>query len=535
MRRPAAAQPGMARNVRMRPAAGAGALGQQPIPLPVVIPAAVNVRMRPAAHVAPPAQQPQPQPGEAPGAHAPQPAQQPQAQPGEAPVAIPGQRANARQYCWWITFAHPYQETAERLHLKTPSEFTRATFLDVVINVYSAVGLSLTEAAVFLEPHKRVDDAGNRLMHLNCLTRCSGQHTWPSLARTFREQGIAVDFAAHIKTWYDGVVYGTVPSDHKPIADIDADPLQWARPPVVPTPFREVLPPKWRGWGRRAGKLSHLQMYDIFLQKGVTDEDGAWTLAAEMASVGERGLMSSLLELKDVGSFIAKVTAAKDAKVRARRREVGRLGLLVEATNTNCVCTPSGRWKELAVDTLGKNNCRGLFCAAMYKALLEGRKKGNNVFLLGPTNAGKSFLVKPLSLIYNVYTIPDGGSYQLESILDKELVFLNDFEWDTKETWMRWSYFKDFLEGSAMTVARPKNRGGNVPFDRDLPVIGTAAGPIQYLVRAGRASVVHVGETQQMDSRIVYIWLRSPGGEVVECPPCSRCAAELYMAGKPAA
>ena len=100
---------------------------------------------------------------------------------------------------------------------------------------------------------------------------------------------------------------------------------------------------------------------------------------------------------------------------------------------------------------------------------------------------------------------------------------------------MRWSYFKDFLEGSAMTVARPKNRGGNVPFDRDLPVIGTAAGPIQYLVRAGRASVVHVGETQQMDSRIVYIWLRSPGGEVVECPPCSRCAAELYMTGKLAA
>ena len=73
-------------------------------------------------------------------------------------------------------------------------------------------------------------------------------------------------------------------------------------------------------------------------------------------------------------------------------------------------------------------------------------------------------------MVYRAYTIPDGGFYQLETILDKELVFLNDFHWNPKETWMSWAYFKDFLEGSTITVAHLKSRGSNVAFDKGVPV-----------------------------------------------------------------
>ncbi len=78
----------------------------------------------------------------------------------------------------------------------------------------------------------------------------------------------------------------------------------------------------------------------------------------------------------------------------------------------------------------------------------------------------KSFLLKSLEKIFKVYKRPDGGSYQLEALLGKELVFLNDFEYDedTKK-WMSWQYFKNFLEGGVVPVSRPKNRGGNVDWN----------------------------------------------------------------------
>ena len=51
-----------------------------------------------------------------------------------------------------------------------------------------------------------------------------------------------------------------------------------------------------------------------------------------------------------------------------------------------------------------------------------------------------------------------------------EVVFLNDFEYDAKaKDWMPWSYFKNFLEGGNVKVARAKNRGGNQLFEGTAP------------------------------------------------------------------
>ena len=53
-----------------------------------------------------------------------------------------------------------------------------------------------------------------------------------------------------------------------------------------------------------------------------------------------------------------------------------------------------------------------------------------------------------MTLMFSAYKIPDGGTHQLESILDKEIVYLNDFQWDDK--WVKWVYLKTFLEGEPL-------------------------------------------------------------------------------------
>ena len=51
---------------------------------------------------------------------------------------------------------------------------------------------------------------------------------------------------------------------------------------------------------------------------------------------------------------------------------------------------------------------------------------------MGPPDCGKTFLLKGLRDVYSTYERPDGGSYQLENLLGKEVVFLNDFEYDVQ-------------------------------------------------------------------------------------------------------
>ena len=113
-----------------------------------------------------------------------------------------------RQYCWWITFSYPYASTVQQHGLRTPANFTRQTFLDLCRECHQGAGVALVEVVIFLEKHQRVDDEGNRLPRLNALTKASSQHAWKRVAQLFYERSLArVDFAQHIRTWYDGVVY----------------------------------------------------------------------------------------------------------------------------------------------------------------------------------------------------------------------------------------------------------------------------------------------------------------------------------------
>ena len=142
----------------------------------------------------------------------------------------------------------------------------------------------------------------------------------------------------------------------------------------------------------------------------------------------------------------------------------------------------------------------------------------------------KTSLTEPL---FRVYKVPDDGSHRLEAILEAELVYLNEFAWS--EDWMKWAYLKSFFEGEPISVARPKNRGGNVLFKDDIPVVGTCSAPIQLYMRQGRQTYVNEYETQQMNARVTYLPLPQsiPGESVVECRVCLCCSAKLYLEGEP--
>ena len=87
------------------------------------------------------------------------------------------------------------------------------------------------------------------------------------------------------------------------------------------------------------------------------------------------------------------------------------------------------------------------------------------------------FCLKPLSLIFAVFTPPDSGSHQLTDIQGSEVVWLNKFEYTP--SLMLWRVLRDFLEGEPLKGAVPKTSGKNYIFTDSVPVFDTAPGPME--------------------------------------------------------
>ena len=438
-----------------------------------------------------------------------------------------GRRCNG-QYVYAIVFSQPKPETIQQHGMKKPEDFTREAFGTLMVQAHDSCGVQLEETACFLEPH------GNGQTHLNALVRSTTPYRWENVAKLLLEQHkVHVSFGSNVKTWADGVVYFRVASEHKPPQALDHHFTQWHRTMVHPTPLDQFLPERWRQQGFvRHTRMTHLAFYDACCQHNIKKETQLWATATRLSEQGDRALLAYCLDNECTGQ-LGKVLKAREGQEKARRATLTREALLQEYLEKNpCVCDNHGRCYSLCKHLLDMNGLNGQFQSQVLATMRTGRAKMRNVCLVGDANCGKSFLFNGLDEIFSVYDRPDGGTHQLENLLDAEVVFLNDFEYDSgAKDWMPWSYFKNFLEGRPVTVARPKTRGGNERFTADTPIFMTAPQEVT-LMKYGKAVE---SETKQIRKRILYMPMHYniPDGqreEVLRC--CGHCSARLYLEGR---
>ncbi len=71
---------------------------------------------------------------------------------------------------------------------------------------------------------------------------------------------------------------------------------------------------------------------------------------------------------------------------------------------------------------------RGLKHTVLYIALKKSRGKYRNVFIHGPANSGKTFILSPLKVIYETFCNPATGTFAWLGAEEAEVIFLNDFK-----------------------------------------------------------------------------------------------------------
>ena len=271
----------------------------------------------------------------------------------------------------------------------------------------------------------------------------------------------------------------------------------------------------------------------IIRAKGIKDEDQLLALAQDNYDQGHTALMHFISNTtqKKYKELITKVWLAKDAKAKVKRRELSRMEKVNLALQESCIteCDEQQNWFNMATEVLHNNNIDLLvFAEAVRKLLQRGRSKGLNILITGQKDSAKTFILRPLTKIFDSFTNPSSGTYAFVGIQSKEVAFLNDFRYN--QTMLPWQDFLNLLEGMELHIPTPKTHfAEDIQVVSDIPFFATSISAIEY---TGRSADLN-GENAMMACR----WREFkfsysiPKAEQKMIPPCARCFAQLITLG----
>ena len=94
------------------------------------------------------------------------------------------------------------------------------------------------------------------------------------------------------------------------------------------------------------------------------------------------------------------------------------------------------------------------FAQAVRTALKGGRGKYRNVFIKGPANCGKTFLLNPLNMMFKTFTNPLTATCAWLRAESAEVIFLNYFRCSVQI--ITWHDLLLLLEGQKVHLPAPK-------------------------------------------------------------------------------
>lgn len=132
---------------------------------------------------------------------------------------------------------------------------------------------------------------------------------------------------------------------------------------------------------------------------------------------------------------------------------------------------------------------RDNFWSAIRELLQKGRGKYHNIFLKGPANCGKTFLLNPLTIIYKTFLNPGSTTFVWVGAESAKIILFNDFPWQDLLL---------LLEQQPVHFSAPKmHYAQDIVFVRDTPIFCTSKSEIILI----KGSMVDDNETQMMSVR----------------------------------
>ena len=217
----------------------------------------------------------------------------------------------------------------------------------------------------------------------------------------------------------------------------------------------------------------------------------------------------------------------EEAEQKLERSKLTRLQILYAKLNEPCVPECDGKWLEMAKNILQRNGiCSEEFAEAVVTLLDKDRGKYRNLYIKGPTNCGKTFLLNPLTLVFFAFSNPATTTFAWMGAEQAEVIFLNDFRWSSQI--ISWHDLLLLLDGQLVHLPAPKTHyNSDISLTRDIPLFCTAKEELSYV----SGGILDTRETEMMRVRWRVFSFHSPISEEehVDIPSCPHCFAELIL------
>ena len=287
-----------------------------------------------------------------------------------------------------------------------------------------------------------------------------------------------------------------------------------------------------RSSSKKRKRPLHLTMFDvteIAVSKGIKTYLELLALAKRQKMEGKTDLAQFIVNQgkKAVEEAIRTGWEIEKSEETLRHHRMLPMEILQEAFEGNCAENCDGRCLHIALNIL-QRNCiaRDDFSAAMRELLEKGRGKYRNIFLKGPANCGKTFLLNPLTVIYKTFLNPASTTFAWVGAELAEIIFLNDFRWSAQV--LPWQDMLLLLEGQPVHFSAPKTHyAQDIVFEKDTPIFCTSKSEIVAI----KGGVVADIETQMMSVRwrVFTMYAEIPESEQVVLSPCGKCFAKLIL------
>ena len=413
-------------------------------------------------------------------------------------------------------------------------------FAEAVVESWEKCGIKLAFWVVAMEKHANAGSSCESSeasdYHFHMAIKLQRRGRWLMVRNILDDvHGLKVNFSSNHNTYYSAYKYVTKEdpeplfSDGHPDISNDAPRTEKA---IASRCKKENGGKKGKRLRKRGERLSVFDVTQIVQKRSIQSRLELVALAVSQSREGNTALANFVANRghKCVQEALSLAKEFAESEERLARSKKTRIQILIEFQGANCVPDCEGRWYTAAVTLMEHHGIMiSAFATAIYTVLEKGRAKYQNIYIHGPANTGKTFILSPLKVIYNAFCNPATGSFAWIGVDEVEIIFLNDFRWDPKI--IAWADFLQALEGDIVHLPAPKNVcPRDIELNADIPFFATADAPIVQV----RGGSIDRANTDMMNVRwhFFHFWKQIPRSEQLRLIPCGHCFAKFVLDNK---
>ena len=282
----------------------------------------------------------------------------------------------------------------------------------------------------------------------------------------------------------------------------------------------------------KSKRLSNLDVSDFIVQNKIKTQTQLLATANIQKEEGKRDLASFVFSRtsKSLDELISQTWKMQNAQITLERQTKCRMDIIQEVSLGSCAEGCNGSWLKYAEEVLANSKLHPVvFGTAVRELLTLGRGKYRNIIIVGPSNCGKTFLLKPLESIFKTFANPASDKYAWVGADNAEIIFLNDFRWSPEL--IEWKSLLLLLEGDQVRLPAPKNHFScDINIERDTPVFATSKCEITF---RGKYNLPDKLEDDMMKSRwrvFTFHSVIAPENQK-SASPCGKCFSQLVLMG----